>query len=291
MRSRARLVLAVLALLCAGRAAHGQVVSVHRSFTTSDGVRLHYLEAGPPSAPTIVLIPGWTMPAWIFQPQIIAFARRWHVIAFDPRGQGESDVPLGGYEPVRRGQDIAELLARLGNQRVVLLGWSLGVLDALAYVHANGDGRVAGMVLVDNSVGEDPAPVPHRVPAPPRRRPAVPHEVNMRRFVESMFRRPQPEPYLEALTEATLHTPLYASRALLSYPVPRTYWREAIYMVHAPILYVVRPVFEGQAESLARKDPYAESVVLTGVGHALFVDDASRFNALVQGFIARRIWH
>jgi microsomal epoxide hydrolase len=145
------------------------------------------------------------------------------------------------------------------------------------------------MVLVDNSVGEDPAPALRR--APSRRLPQVSHEINMRRFVASMFRRPQPQTYLEALTEATLRTPLYASRALLAYPVPRTYWREAVYMVHAPILYVVRPTFEGQADSLARKDPYAESVVLNGVGHALFIDDATGFNALVQDFIARRIWH
>jgi len=35
-------------------------------FTTSDGVRLHVIEAGPPQAQTIVFVPGWTMPAWIF---------------------------------------------------------------------------------------------------------------------------------------------------------------------------------------------------------------------------------
>ena len=38
------------------------------------------------------------------------------------------------------------------------MGWSLGVLDSLAYVSAHGDDRLAGLVLVDNSVGEEPAP-------------------------------------------------------------------------------------------------------------------------------------
>ena len=72
-----------------------------RWLTTSDGVRLHYIEQGPgvfqpgfldAGGRTIVLIPGWTMPAWIFQAQIADFARSWHVVALDPRGQGESDV-------------------------------------------------------------------------------------------------------------------------------------------------------------------------------------------------------
>jgi microsomal epoxide hydrolase len=286
MRSRARLVLALLALSLAGRAVLAQPAD--RSFTTSDGVHLHYLEAGPSAAHTIVLVPGWTMPAWIFQPQIAAFSRTWHVIAFDPRGQGASEIPLGGYEPVRRGQDIAELLDQLGRQKVVLLGWSLGVLDSLAYVHTHGPDRLAGLVLIDNSIGEDPAPTGRHGAGP--HRPFLSHEVGMRRFVASMFLRPQPEAYLEALTEASLRTPLYASRALLAYPVPRIYWREAVYMVHAPILYVVRPNFAGQAGNLARHDPEAETVVLGGVGHAMFIDDATGFNALVQDFLTRRVW-
>ena len=48
-------------------------------FTTSDGVRLHYLEAGPRTAHTIVFVPGWTMPAWIWAPQIAAFSHAYHV--------------------------------------------------------------------------------------------------------------------------------------------------------------------------------------------------------------------
>ena len=72
----------------------------------------------------------------------------------------------------------------------------------------------------------------------------------MRRFVQGMFHRPQNAAYLDRLTEATLHTPEFACRALLSYPVPRTYWREAIYSTAKPVLYVVRPGFEAQAENL-----------------------------------------
>ena len=90
-------------------------------------------------------------------PQIQAFSRRYHVIAFDPRGQGDSAAPAGGYEPERRGRDVAELIGRLGTQPVVVIAWSLGVLDTLASIHVAGDSRLAGLVLVDNSVGEDPA--------------------------------------------------------------------------------------------------------------------------------------
>jgi len=257
-----------------------------RYFTTSDGVRLHYLEAG--HGQTIVFVPGWTMPAWIFTPQMETFARRYHVVAFDPRGQGDSAVAPDGYEPGRRGQDIAELISHLGPAPVLLVGWSLGVLDSLAYVHEHGDARIAGLVLIDNSVGEDPPPVPPKHPPHPLKKP--PREASMHDFVRAMFARPQPAAYLDRLTEACLRTPAPAAKALLSYPVPRTYWKEAVYSTAKPVLYVVRPRFEAQASNLAAHDPAAESVVWRDVGHALFVDNPEKFDALLQDFIRRRVW-
>jgi microsomal epoxide hydrolase len=255
-------------------------------FTTSDGVRLHYIEEG--QGHPIVLVPGWTMPAWIWDAQIQAFSRSYRVIAFDPRSQGDSAIASSGHEPWRRGQDIAELIDHVADEPVLLVGWSLGVLDSLAYIHADGDAHVAGLVLVDNSVGEDPPPASPRVSGHAGRRLA--REAMMRNFVRAMFHRPQPMSYLERLTEVCLRTPEYAAEALLSYPVPRSYWKQAVYSTDHPVLYVVTPRLAGQAENLRLHDPVAESVVLQGVGHALFVDDPARFNALVLDFVRRRVW-
>ncbi|HET6198538.1 MAG TPA: alpha/beta hydrolase [Acetobacteraceae bacterium] len=278
---------AILALLLTSPAAADEAMQ-SRFFLTSDGARLHYLEAGPRSGHTIVFVPGWTMPAWIWQQQIAAFAQRYHVVAFDPRGQGDSDAPPSGYEPGRRGQDIAELIGNLAPVPVLLVGWSLGVLDTLAYVRSFGDEKVAGLVLVDNSVGEEPPPPPH----PPRRRsPVLPHAIAMHRFVVGMFHHPPSDSYVDRLTEATLRTPEFACRALLSYPVPRTYWRDAVYSTRRPVLYVVRPGWlSEQAANLARNRPGTQIAVFSNAGHALFVDDAARFNALLGGFVTRNVW-
>jgi microsomal epoxide hydrolase len=280
-------VVMLLLLLTAAAPQSPDAPTVHsREFATSDGVRLHYLDAGPPTAHTIVFVPGWAMPAWIFAAQIEAFSHTYHVIAFDPRGQGESEIADAGYEPIRRGQDIAELIARLGPAPVVVVGWSLGVLDTLAYVHTHGDGRIAGLVLVDNSVGEEPAPGPPR----PHHGPAVPHAVFMRAFIRSMFKTPQSPDYLDQLTESAMRLPEPDAAKLLNYPVPRTYWREAVYSTNKPVLYVVRPWLAGQAENLARHHPAAQSEIFADAGHALFVDDAQRFNALMDDFLRRQVW-
>ncbi len=257
-------------------------------FTTSDGVRLHLLEQGDPARNTIVLVPGWTMPAWIFQPQLEAFSRSYHVVALDPRGQGDSEIAPSGYDHIRRGRDIAELVAALGNRPVLLVGWSLGVLDSLGYVAQFGDRQIAGLVLIDNSIGEDPAPIIARGPRIPA--PVLPREEKMRRFVRGMFRSNPGEAYLDRLTEDALRTPPEVAKELGSYPAPRTYWRDAVYSVVQPILYVVRPRFSAQAANLAAKDPLAETVTFPSAGHALFVDEAERFNATLADFIRRRVW-
>ena len=290
MRARNSIrLLAVLCWLLAGAVGHAHAAQNEqdRYFTTSDGVRLHYIDAGASHAHTIVFVPGWTMPAWIWSRQIDYFAATYHVAAFDPRGQGLSDAPPQGYEPGRRGQDIAELIAHLGPAPVLLVGWSLGVLDSLAYLHSHGDGQITGLVLVDNSVGENPPPAPAR--RPPYRRPE-PYDVRMRSFVRSMFEHPPGNAFLDELTDAALRTPEMAAQRLLEYPVPRSYWREAVYSTNKPVLYAVRPGLAGQAANLVAHHPGTESVIFADAGHALFIDDATRFNSVMQGFITQLIW-
>jgi microsomal epoxide hydrolase len=51
----------------------------------------------------------------------------------------------------------------------------------------------------------------------------------------------------------------------------------------------VRPKFAGQAGNLAAHHKAAETMVVDGVGHALFVDDPARFNATLADFLARRV--
>src|SRR5437667_11701549 len=77
-------------------------------FVTSDSVRLHYLSGG--SGPTIVFVPGWTMPAEIWEPQLRYFVRSHRVIALDPRSQGASARVREGHFVARSRLDLHEPL-------------------------------------------------------------------------------------------------------------------------------------------------------------------------------------
>ena len=112
----------------------------------------------------------------------------------------------------------------------------------------------------------------------------------MRRFVQGMFHTRQSEAYLDRLTNASLRTPESASKALLAYPRPRTYWREAVYATKVPLLYVIRPRWVAQGENLVRNRPDTEMDVFSDAGHALFVDEPARFNRVTERFIERFVW-
>jgi len=254
-----------------------------RTFQTSDGVHLSFLEAGHQNVgtqrPTIVLIPGWLMPAAIWRGQLEGLSRHYHVVALDPRGQGQSAVPRFGYTAERRATDLHDFVTPFS--KVLLVGWSLGAIEALQYVYLYGDERLAGLVLVDSSVGEEPTP-PSGETFLQRLR--VERERTLHEFVCALFRVPRPKTELERLVQWAQRMDLNSSLALLSYPFVRKHWKRVVHGFKKPLLYVVTPEFEAQAQNLQRNRFGTESVVFRNAGHALFVDETERFNRLIAKF-------
>lgn len=253
-------------------------------FTSSDGVRLHYIAEG--AGKTLLFVPGWLMPAEIWRYQIDYFARSYRVIAFDPRSQGDSQVALSGNNIQRRAEDLSELIEHLQSRRVVLIGWSLGVLEALLYIKTHGDAKVEALVFVDNSVGEEPPPKGGITIAD---RGSRDREGEVADFVGGMFRSPQSPAYLTWLTGEAMRTPLEASLSILSIPYPRAFWRLATYETRKPLLYAVTASLKGQADNLKRKRKRTSIEVFTGAGHALFVDEHERFNSVLAAFLDRTL--
>ena len=58
--------------------------------------------------------------------------------------------------------------------------------------------------------------------------------------------------------------------------------------IDKPLLYVGVPARKPQTDALKAAVPSARIELLDGAGHALFVDQAQRFNALLEELIAGR---
>lgn len=117
------------------------------SFITSDGVKLHYLEAG--KGQPLVMIPGWSQSAAQFKHQLSGLSDKYRVIAIDMRGHGESDKPTYGYRIHRLSADVHEFLAAKSLSNVVLAGHSMGCSVIWGYWELYGSDRLSKLVLID----------------------------------------------------------------------------------------------------------------------------------------------
>ena len=114
---------------------------------------IHINEAGPADAPTIVLLhgsgPGAT--GWSnFSQNIPALAERYHVIAADMPGWGDSD-PVGWRER-DHWTNLAQLLDALGIQRASLIGNSMGGGTAVRFAYEHPE-RVDALITMGAFTG------------------------------------------------------------------------------------------------------------------------------------------
>ncbi len=253
-------------------------------FTTSDGIKIHYLESG--SGRPIVFIPGWTMPAWIWEKQIAEFSKKYHVIAVDPRSQGESDKPNYGHLPETRARDYKELVDHLNLKQPVLVGWSMGCGELMKYAEQFGTDNVSGFVLVDGFLWDKPMPELFfgmtgwmNMLQQDRRKQAD-------GFVRSMFKKPQSEDYYKRLVDASVSVPADTAVVLIYDMIAVKDFSAAFAKENRPLLFAYTSQTQPTADLLKAK--LGERVRLErfdDAGHALFVDDADKFNRILEEFI------
>jgi pimeloyl-ACP methyl ester carboxylesterase len=120
-------------------------------WSSDDGLRLHYRDyEGGEGRPPVLCIPGLTRNARDFEGVAARLAGAWRVIAIDLRGRGESEAAKdpATYNPLVYLRDVQALIARLGLDRVVLFGTSLGGLVTMLLATADKP-RLAGALLND----------------------------------------------------------------------------------------------------------------------------------------------
>lgn len=124
-------------------------------FFDSDGVRIHYLDAG--RGASVVLVHGFGLSAeenWTRTGMVERLGRRWRVLALDVRGHGASDKP---HQPTHYGlgivsDDIARLLDHLAISRARIVGYSMGSRIALEMLIRH-PSRLSAAVLGGFGVG------------------------------------------------------------------------------------------------------------------------------------------
>ena len=123
--------------------------TTERIVALPSGVTLRVLSRG--QGRPIVFVPGFTCTADFFAHQLAGLGDHYQVIAYDPRGHGGSDKPVTGNSFTTRGADLDALLRELGLDKPILVGWSFGAYDVLAYVRDFGTDAIGGVVVCDET--------------------------------------------------------------------------------------------------------------------------------------------
>ena len=125
-------------------------------FIEHAGLKLHHLEWGREGRDAIVLVHGSRLHAHVWNDFARRFSDRYHIIAIDQRGHGES--AWGGGEEYRLEDLCRDLHAHVQARelsRFTLVGHSLGGRASLLYAHRH-QSELERLVLVDITPGRPP---------------------------------------------------------------------------------------------------------------------------------------
>jgi pimeloyl-ACP methyl ester carboxylesterase len=264
-----------------------------------EGMRFHYLDWGTPGRSPVVFLHGGGLNAHTWDLVCAALRRERHCLALDQRGHGDSEwSPQMDYSTESHVGDLEAFLHALELQRAVLVGMSLGGVNALAWAGQHSR-RLAGLVLVD--IG------PEIRVAGVRKIAAFTSDATPLDSVEQFVDRAlafNPRRNRELLRRSLLHNlrPMPDGRFMWKYDQrhrgkvdPGAYARRrdllwsAAAAVECPTL-VVRgaqsDVFHDEdAERLARRLPRGRWVRIEGAGHTVQGDNPADLLIALRGFL------
>jgi pimeloyl-ACP methyl ester carboxylesterase len=117
-----------------------------RTLTLRD-LRFHYVDWGGDDAPVVVFLHGFTGHARIWDHVARSMSDRFHAIALDQRGHGDTDwAPLYGSRAMV--DDLGAFVDALGFERFALVGASMGGINAYCYAGEHPE-RVERLAIVD----------------------------------------------------------------------------------------------------------------------------------------------
>jgi pimeloyl-ACP methyl ester carboxylesterase len=129
------------------------VVTGEERFATLDGAKVRYMSYGA-GKEAVVFIHGWTCDLTFWRMQAPVYQKR-RSILIDLPGHGGSDKPDLAYTMDYFAQGVDAVLRDAGVDRATLVGHSMGVPVAVAYLRLYPE-KVAALVIVDGRVPQPP---------------------------------------------------------------------------------------------------------------------------------------
>jgi pimeloyl-ACP methyl ester carboxylesterase len=264
-------------------------------FVTVNGLRIHYLEWGSQDRQPLIMLHGIGRVAHTFDHIASHFASRYHVIAVDMRGHGDSDWdPKGAYLVEDYVKDIEGLAQQLRLRNIVIWGNSTG--GRVAQVFAGLHPELVGAVISEDVGPERPREIADGMTARLKQE----DEKGWASEEELLSQQKASSPRTgEEILRAYVH---FGSKkrtdgrviwkrdpAIGNGFVPTELWR-FVREIKSPIIYVIggrSTIVPAATQSELRKVlPQSEIVTIQGVGHYPSEENPAEFLGVVDKFLA-----
>lgn len=290
MNSKPALVLSFFVLFVSSQSFEGKEKALRNDQNLKVGdIKIHYLEAGTGDR-NLIFIPGWTMPAEVWQEQISYFsARGFHVFALDPRSQGQSTKTDVGNTLHQQAADLHAFLQSLKIEHSSLVGWSIAVAVLLDYIASPEALRPDNIVFVDGGPAVLKADdYPGMMTVTQVRTLLLDFQEDRSKatdsFVRSMFKQSHPQILYKELADASIKTPIGAA---LSYFLDLFTGDRRLALARMPVPSLIVTTSENRrlGEYMQSKMPRSKLEVIEGAGHAIFLDKPQAFNQVLESFL------
>lgn len=244
---------------------------------STDGIPVCYETHGA-GGPALVFVHGWSCDRSYWSRQLGYFAGRYQVVAVDLAGHGESGVGRQAWTMPAFGDDVVAVVEKLGLENIVLIGHSMGG-DVIADAALQLPDRVAGLVWADtySTLGEprtrdelEEFLVPFRENFVTATRDLVRtmfvprSDTDLIEWVAADMSAAPPEIAVDAMEHA-----IGNDRAILAH----------LRALTAPVVAINPDYRPNDIEALRHEG--VETVLMSGVGHFLMMEDPVTFNGLL----------
>lgn len=102
----------------------------HHTVRVND-IKIHFVETG--NGPPVFLLHGFPETWFAWRKQIPVLAQKYHVIAPDLRGYGDTEKPTAGYDKRTMAKDMQQLMQHLGLSKIAVVGHARGARVATRF--------------------------------------------------------------------------------------------------------------------------------------------------------------
>jgi pimeloyl-ACP methyl ester carboxylesterase len=233
-------------------------------------------------APTLVFVHGWSCDRRYWSGQLHPLAGRYQTVAVDLAGHGDSGVGRRAWTMAAFGDDVVAIVEQLGVGELVLVGHSMGG-DVIVEAALRLGDRVAGLVWVDtyNTLGEPRTGDEIEAFVAPFREDFV---TATRALVRRLFTPDADAELVEWVAADMSAAPPEIAVDALEHAVGNERGILAgLRELTAPVVAINPGARPTDTEALRRHG--MKTVLMSGVGHFLMMEDPDRFNRLLGAVI------